>query len=111
MISIDNTRSPFVKGKSGYRYNGLKGYRVPSTGLGLEGSGSGDAGQEIWKPAMEAYLKGKAMQSFDAPPAELVRGQRYSDYRNGMPQRPGQQDGQNGQQDPDQQDPPGTGPR
>jgi membrane peptidoglycan carboxypeptidase len=119
MISIDNTRAPFVKGQAGYRYNGLKGYTVPSTGLGLEGSGSGDAGQDIWKPAMEAYLKGKSMQSFDAPPASLVRGQSYSDYRNGMPERPDQQgqdqqgqdqQGQD-QQGQDQQGQQGEGPR
>ena len=86
MISIDNTRKPFLKGEAGSRASGLKGYVVPSTGLALEGSGSGDAGQEIWKPAMEAYLRGKAMQSFNAPPANLVNG-RSSDYRNGMPDR------------------------
>jgi len=67
MISIDNTRAPFVKGGAGYRYNGLKGYTVPSTGRALEGSGGGDAGQDIWKPAMEAYLKDKPAQSFTAP--------------------------------------------
>jgi membrane peptidoglycan carboxypeptidase len=86
MISIDNTRKPFLKGEAGSRASGLKGYVVPSTGLALEGSGSGDAGQEIWKPAMEAYLRGKAMQSFNAPPANLVNG-RSSDYRNGMSDR------------------------
>ena len=85
MISIDNTRAPFLRGKDGYRSNGLKGYSVPSTGRALEGSGSGDAGQEIWKPAMEAYLAGKARQDFDAPPAELVRGQGSTDRRNQMP--------------------------
>lgn len=67
MISIDNTRAPFVKGGAGYRYSGLKGYTVPSTGRALEGSGGGDAGQDIWKPAMEAYLKDKPAQSFTAP--------------------------------------------
>ena len=44
MISIDNQRSPFVESGQGYRSSGLKGYRVPSTGMSLEGSGSGDAG-------------------------------------------------------------------
>lgn len=85
MISVDNTRKPFLKGQSGYRSNGLKGYLVPSTGQGLEGSGSGDAGQEIWKPAMQAYLKGKAMQSFEAPPADLVGGRSSTDFGNGLP--------------------------
>ncbi len=67
MISIDNPRAPLVKGGAGYRYTGLKGYTVPSTGRALEGSGGGDAGQDIWKPAMEAYLKDKPAQSFTAP--------------------------------------------
>ena len=58
---------------------------MPSTGLALEGSGSGDAGQEIWKPAMQTYLQGKAMQSFNAPPAELVAGRSLSEWRNGLP--------------------------
>jgi len=58
MISIDNTRKPFIQTSSGYQ-RGLKGYTVPSTGLYLEGSGSGDAGRQIWKPAMQKYLKGK----------------------------------------------------
>jgi membrane peptidoglycan carboxypeptidase len=102
MISIDNTRSPFLKGKSGYRSTGLKGYTVPSTGRGLEGSGSGDAGQEIWKPAMEAYLRGKAMQSFNAPPPDLVNSRNYSDFRNGLP---------GAGQDPNNQGPGGRGPR
>jgi membrane peptidoglycan carboxypeptidase len=87
MISIDNTRAPFLQGEAGYRSSGLKGYTVPSTGRSLEGSGSGDAGQEIWKPAMQAYLEGKAMQSFNAPPAELVSGRTYDRFRNGMPDR------------------------
>ncbi len=75
MISIDNQHKPFVRSVSGYRARGLKGYRVPSTGLTLEGSGSGDAGQEIWKPAMEAYLQGTPPQGFGPPPSELVYGQ------------------------------------
>ena len=115
MISIDNTQAPFVKGKSGYRA-GLKGYRVPSTGQYLEGSGSGDAGQEIWKPAMEEYLKGKTMQSFNAPPANLVQGERTDEFRNGMPQRPDQgqsgergQSGEQGQREQDQQGQQGQG--
>ncbi|MFT4166572.1 MAG: transglycosylase domain-containing protein [Microlunatus sp.] len=75
MISIDNTRAPFVKGRSGYRYSGLKGYTVPSTGRALEGSGGGDAGQEIWKPAMEAYLADKPAQSFNLPPGNQGPGE------------------------------------
>ena len=57
MISIDNQRRPFVtldRRLPGPEHP--KDYQMPSTGVLLEGSGSGDAGQEIWKPAMEAYL-------------------------------------------------------
>jgi len=65
MISIDNERG---------RPRSLKGYTVPSTGLYLEGSGSGDAGRRIWKPVMEDYLDGKQAERFPSPPADLVRG-------------------------------------
>ena len=67
MISIDKERGSRTS---------LKGYTVPSTRLYLEGSGSGDAGRRIWKPAMEEYLKGKPAESFPSPPADLVRGSR-----------------------------------
>jgi membrane peptidoglycan carboxypeptidase len=89
MISIDNQRNPFVRSEQGYRSSGLKNYRVPSTGMSLEGSGSGDAGEEIWKPAMEAYLEGKAERGFEPPPAELV-GQREMGWgwQRGSRQRP-----------------------
>ncbi len=86
MISIDKERSSRTS---------LKGYTVPSSGLYLEGSGSGDAGRRIWKPAMEAYLKGKPKESFPTPPADLVRGDANdrsgSDNRFGQngPDRPG----------------------
>ena len=73
MISIDNQRKPFTGANS--RSRGLKRYQVPSTGQFLEGSGSGDAGQEIWKPAMESYLKDKPLQRFAPPPPQLVFGQ------------------------------------
>jgi membrane peptidoglycan carboxypeptidase len=88
MISIDNQRRPFLKSEPGYRYSGLKGYQVPSTGDSLEGSGSGDAGQEIWKPAMEEYLRDEPAERFDTPPAELVGNQSQSRWGNG--QGPGQ---------------------
>ena len=92
MISIDNQRPPFDRSKSGRRSNGLKGYPVPSTGRALEGSGSGDAGQEIWKPAMEEYLQGVSAQRFESPPTELVLGERQFDRWSGRDfgQRPGQ---------------------
>jgi membrane peptidoglycan carboxypeptidase len=75
MISVDNERKPFVAGSAGYRSTGVKGYTVPSTGLTLEGSGSGDSGQEIWKPAMESYLKDQPATPFDPPAPALVQGQ------------------------------------
>jgi membrane peptidoglycan carboxypeptidase len=83
MISVDNERAPFVKGKAGYRSTGVKGYTVPSTGLPLEGSGSGDSGQEIWKPAMESYLAGEPATPFGPPSPALVQGTDTQDPRNG----------------------------
>ena len=65
MISVDRERSKMTS---------LKGYTVKSSGLYLEGSGSGDAGRRIWKPAMEEYLDGKPKESFPTPPSDLVRG-------------------------------------
>ena len=107
MISIDNTQKPFVRGKSPYR-TGLKGYVVPSTNLLLEGSGSGDAGQDIWKPVMQEYLDGKAKTPFEAPPFELVQGQQVQNPYGQTPygQTPyGQDQGQG------QSPTPGTGRR
>ncbi|GAA3551138.1 transglycosylase domain-containing protein [Microlunatus spumicola] len=87
MISIDKERSSRTS---------LKGYTVPSSGLYLEGSGSGDAGRRIWKPVMEDYLDGKPKESFPTPPVDLVRGDpsdrttsndRFSQY--GQDGRPG----------------------
>jgi membrane peptidoglycan carboxypeptidase len=74
MISIDNTRKPFMRKKDGFRRNGVKGYQVPSTNFNLEGSGSGDAGQDIWKPTMEKYLSGIPKTGFKAPPTKIERG-------------------------------------
>ena len=78
MISIDNTRVPFSKAerRKGKRYigSGVKRYTVPSTKVFLEGSGSGDAGEEIWKPVMTEYLKRVPNTSFKAPPPEIEIG-------------------------------------
>ena len=52
---------------------------MPSTGRLLEGSGSGDAGQEIWKPAMEQFLAEMPQEGFAPPPYELVYGQERFD--------------------------------
>ena len=74
MISIDNTRVPFKKGKQPRRSRGVKEYEVPSTGVDLQGSGSGDSGALIWKPVMEEYLKRVPNTSFKAPPREVEIG-------------------------------------
>ncbi|HEY5821498.1 MAG TPA: penicillin-binding protein [Propionibacteriaceae bacterium] len=79
MISIDNTKRPFIKtakmkreGK--FRRGGVKGYRVPSSGIYLEGSGSGDSGMKIWKPVMAKYLKDIPKTGFSAPPRRIQVG-------------------------------------
>ncbi|BAK38036.1 penicillin-binding protein [Microlunatus phosphovorus NM-1] len=79
MISIDNRKKPFIKSKKAkatgqFRRQGVKYYRVPSTGVYLEGSGGGDAGQKIWKPTMEKYLDGVPRTSFKSPPSRIERG-------------------------------------
>ncbi|GAA1824960.1 transglycosylase domain-containing protein [Microlunatus capsulatus] len=74
MISIDNTKKPFRKGKPGFRRNGVKNYSVPSTDVYLQGSGSGDAGRLIWKPVMESYLKKVPDTSFKAPSRDVQVG-------------------------------------
>ncbi|MCW2809607.1 MAG: penicillin-binding protein [Friedmanniella sp.] len=72
MIAIDPTRSTW---KSGYRKaHGVLGYRLPSTGVVLEGSGSGDAGMKIWKPAMTAAMKGLPDTAFKKPSTTITRG-------------------------------------
>jgi membrane peptidoglycan carboxypeptidase len=76
MISIDNTKSPFIKRGSGYyRRAGVRGYRVPSTGVYLEGSGSGDAGMKIWKPVMQQYFQQIPKTSFNSPPRKIQIGE------------------------------------
>jgi membrane peptidoglycan carboxypeptidase len=75
MISVDNTKRPFVKhGKGYYRRSGVKGYRVPSTGVYLEGSGSGDAGMKIWKPVMQRYFQQIPKTGFNQPPRKIQVG-------------------------------------
>jgi membrane peptidoglycan carboxypeptidase len=84
MISIDNTKNPFIKsrrlrGKGNYfRRSGVKQYTVPSTGVRLEGSGSGDAGQEIWRPVMQEYLKRVPNTSFSDPPRRIEVGRQVT---------------------------------
>jgi membrane peptidoglycan carboxypeptidase len=75
MISIDNTKRPFAKRGGGYyRRSGIKGYRVPSTGVYLEGSGSGDAGMKIWKPVMQKYFQQIPKTGFNQPPRKIQVG-------------------------------------
>jgi membrane peptidoglycan carboxypeptidase len=75
MISVDNTKKPFIKhGKGYYRRGGVKGYRVPSTGVYLEGSGSGDAGMKIWKPVMQKYFQQIPKTGFFQPPRKIQLG-------------------------------------
>jgi membrane peptidoglycan carboxypeptidase len=76
MISIDNTKRPFRKrGPGYYRGSGVKGYRVPSTGVYLEGSGSGDAGSKIWRPVMQRYFREIPRTSFNPPPRKIQVGE------------------------------------
>ena len=53
----------------------MKGYRVPSTGVYLEGSGSGDAGMKIWKPVMQRYFQQVPRTSFNQPPRKIQVGE------------------------------------
>ena len=78
MISIDNTKKPFQKGKSGFRRNGITGYTVPSTKVYLAGHGGDDAGAKIWKPVMTSYLKGKDHTSFQKPPKKIETGKKVT---------------------------------
>jgi membrane peptidoglycan carboxypeptidase len=74
MISVDNTKSPFKKRSGYYRRGGVKGYRVPSTGVYLEGSGSGDAGAKIWRPVMQKYFQQIPKTGFNQPPRKIQVG-------------------------------------
>ncbi|MDN5725354.1 MAG: transglycosylase domain-containing protein [Propionibacteriales bacterium] len=73
MIAIDKQMSPFKKNKKGKaKRTGLKNYSLPKSKTFLEGSGGGDAGSKIYKPAMKAALKGRPKTKFKKPPAEIV---------------------------------------
>ncbi len=79
MISIDNRKKPFIKSSAArrngdFRSNGVKHYTVPSTGVYLNGSGSADAGEKIWKPTMDAYLQDLPKTEFEQPPASITGG-------------------------------------
>ncbi len=79
MISIDNTRRPFIKTAAAkragkFRRGGVKGYTVPSTDVYLQGSGSGDAGMKIWKPVMATYFRQIPRTAFKQPPRKIQIG-------------------------------------
>jgi membrane peptidoglycan carboxypeptidase len=84
MISIDNAKSPFIKSRKlrpkgdNFRGSGVRNFTVPSTGVRLEGSGSGDAGQEIWRPVMLDYLKRVPNTSFSDPPRQIEVGRQVT---------------------------------
>ncbi len=78
MISIDNTRKPWLKGKSGFRSKGVEFYTVPSTKVFLQGSGGGDAGAKIWEPVMSEYLKGVKHSDFKDPPSKIKVGKKVT---------------------------------
>jgi len=69
MIAIDPTSSHWAHSNSGVR-----GYTVPSSGFYLQGHGSTDAGARIWRPAMQAAMKGKPDVSFHDPPSAVLHG-------------------------------------
>lgn len=64
MIAIDKTH-PYWKSSSYYRRKpSLKGTRLPYSRYYMEGSGSGDIGQDIYRPAMAAALKSRPKTGF-----------------------------------------------
>ena len=64
-------RSPSV---SLHIRHGPTGTPDASTGTVLDGSGGGDAGRRIWRPAISSYLEKTSGTSFDAPSARLRYG-------------------------------------
>lgn len=73
MIAIDKTRAPFKKGSKDKR-SGLKGYTMKYSKNYLNGSGGGDAGAKIWKPAMTAAMKGKPDVAFKKASKDIREG-------------------------------------
>ncbi|SDD89694.1 Membrane carboxypeptidase (penicillin-binding protein) [Auraticoccus monumenti] len=68
-IAVDKT-SDFWDG----RRRSLEGLRLPESGSVLQGSGGGDAGARIWRPAMTEALEDEPRTSFRNPSAEIRRG-------------------------------------
>ncbi|MGI3786350.1 MAG: transglycosylase domain-containing protein [Janthinobacterium lividum] len=83
MISIDNTKKPFIKTakakrEGDFRKSGITGYTVPSTHVYLKGHGGDDAGALIWNPVMTSYLKGVDHTSFEKPPSKIEKGKKVT---------------------------------
>lgn len=76
MIAIDKTRKPFKPGSKNRR-SGLTGYTMPHSDHYLNGTGGGDAGSNIWLPAMTAALKGKPDRPFRQPSTKIRFGKNY----------------------------------
>ena len=75
MVAKDNTAPVFRVGADGSAQRiGIKGLRL-GTGVVLEGTGGGDAGARIYKPAMAAALQGRPETDFVDPPDVIVEPQ------------------------------------
>lgn len=70
MIAKDKRRKPFVNGDRG----GIKGYRLPYSDHYLTGTGGGDAGAHIWRPAMTAALQGVPKTAFHPASDDITKG-------------------------------------
>jgi membrane carboxypeptidase/penicillin-binding protein len=71
MIAVDPTKKIWTGSR---QRSGVLNYQVPSTNVVLEGSGSGDAGMKIWKPAMSKAMEGKPDVRFKEPPSSILEG-------------------------------------
>jgi membrane peptidoglycan carboxypeptidase len=71
MIAVDPTKKIWTGSR---RRSGVLNYQVPTTDVVLEGSGSGDAGMKIWKPAMSKAMEGKPDVRFKEPPSSILEG-------------------------------------
>ena len=85
MIAIDKTH-PYWKSRNYYRSRpSLKNIRLPFSRYWMEGSGSGDVGQDIYRPAMAAALQGRPKTGFtrvSTPGRDEVSGEFSQDSRN-----------------------------
>jgi membrane peptidoglycan carboxypeptidase len=72
MIAIDPSATKYWK----HHRKSVKGFTVPSTRYYLQGHGSTDAGNWIWRPTMTQAMKGKPDRSFHQPPSRILHGKR-----------------------------------